>query len=182
MKKYGSVAKAYLGRSVAAGDVDGVAGDEVLAGAPGDDTALLKDTGSVTVFFADATPSVTKYGAAAKAGLGNSVAAGDVDGDGKADIIAGASKDDKPTVPKITKDTGSVSVWSGNGYAPIGSALYGRVAKDYFGFSVSAGDINSDGKEDLIIGIPGFDIPSTPTTKIIKDAGKVQVLSGASLR
>ena len=41
--------------------------------------------------------------------------------------------------------------------------------------------VNSDGKTDLIIGIPGKDIPATPTTKIIKDAGAVQVVSGASL-
>lgn len=181
IKKYGAVAKAYLGQSVAAGNIDGVVGDEVIAGAPGDDNNLLKDTGSVTVFFADATPSVTKYGALAKAGLGNSVAAGDVNGDGRMDIIAGASKDDKPAA-KIIKDAGSVTVWSGDGYMQIGSTLYGSLAKDYFGFSVSAGDINSDGSDDLIIGIPGFDtmlIP--PSTKLIKDIGKVQVFDGGTL-
>jgi hypothetical protein len=134
------------------------------------------------VFFADATLPVTKYGAVAKAGLGNSVAAGDVNGDGRADIIVGASKDDKASLPKVIKDTGSVSVWSGNGYASIGSTLYGGVAKDYFGAAVSAGDINIDGKADLIIGIPGFDVTNALTMKIIiKDAGAVRVLSGSAL-
>jgi len=33
----------------------------------------------------------------------------------------------------------------------------------------------------LIIGIPGFDLPATPTTKIIKGVGKVQVLNGEAL-
>ena len=142
----------------------------------------MVDAGSVTVFFADAAKqSVTKYGATAKAGMGNSVATGDVNDDGYADIIAGAAKDDNPAVPKITKDTGSVSIWSGDDYSPIGSALYGSIAKDYFGTAISAGDINSDGKADLIIGIPGFDVPATPTTKTIKDAGVVRVLSGAGL-
>jgi uncharacterized delta-60 repeat protein len=183
MKHYGIRPNALLGTSVASGDLDKDGKHDVIAGAPGGDTNVLNDPigGSVTVFFADATPSVTKYGATAKAGLGNSVAAGDVNGDGYADIIAGSSKDDAPTMPKAIKDTGSVSVFSGNGYAPIGSTLYGSVAKDYFGFSVSSGDINSDGKDDLIIGIPGFDLPATQTSKIIRDAGAVHIVSGASL-
>jgi hypothetical protein len=182
MKKYGTTAKTFLGKSVASGDINADGVDDVLAGAIGDDSGKLKDVGSVTVFSGvNGLLLTTKYGAVSKAGLGNSIAAGDVNGDGFADIIAGAAKDDKPTLPKITKDSGSVSIWSGNGYAPIGSALYGGVTKDYFGSAVSAGDVNSDGKADLIIGIPGFDIPPELPAKIINDAGAVQVLSGVSL-
>lgn len=180
LKQYGAVSRAYLGQSVAAGDVNGLPGDEVLAGAPGDDNGLLKDIGSVTILIAGAVPPVTRYGTAAKANFGNSVAVGDVNGDGYGDIIAGASKDDKPGT-KITKDAGSVSVFSGNGYAQIGSTIYGDVSRDYSGSAVSAGDINGDGKADLIIGIPGFDGPATPTTKTIKDAGAVRIFNGAGL-
>lgn len=58
----------------------------------------------------------------------------------------------------------------------------GDVSKDAFGSSVSAGDVNGDGKADVIIGIPGFDIPSQcRPAKTIKDAGAVKVQSGASL-
>ena len=106
------------------------------------------------------------------------MAAGDVNADGYADIIAGAWKDNAPTIPKLTKDTGSVSVWSGNGYALI-DTVYGDAANDYFGAAVSAGDVNSDGKFDLIIGIPGFD--TLLDTKPVKEAGGVKVLSGAGL-
>jgi len=137
-------------------------------------------TGNITVFSGGNGEKLTKkYGTAAKANQGNSVAAGDVDGDSKADIIAGAWKDDKATSnpKKPIKDAGSVSIWSGNGYTPI-TTLYGAAAKDYFGFAVSAGDINSDGKADLIIGIPGYDAPAV---KPIKDVGKVTVVSGAGL-
>jgi uncharacterized delta-60 repeat protein len=186
--KYGAVAKAYLGKSVASGNTDAIVGDEVLAGAPGDDIAAtvsskkMVDAGSVTVFFADVSKQpVKKYGAVAKAGLGNSVAVGDVNGDGKADIIAGASKDDSLPIPKIIKDAGSVYIWSGDGYAQIGNAIYGDATKDYFGTAVSAGDVNSDGKDDVIIGIPGFDIPATLATKKVKDVGQVKVLSGSEL-
>lgn len=174
-----TVANARLGSSVAAGDVDGDGVDEVLAGAPGESSDVLKAAGSVTLYAGnDLSVLEKKYGATAKAGLGNSVAAGDVNGDGSVDIIAGSSKDDKPFAPKVIKDTGSVSVWSGDGYAQIGSTLYGDAAKDLFGTALSAGDINSDGKADLIIGIPGKDVPGA---KSQKDAGAVKVVSGAVL-
>jgi hypothetical protein len=174
LRKYGVVANAHFGKSVASGDVNHDGVDDVLVGAPDDDNAKLKDTGSVTVYSgSDGSQLVKKIGAVAKANLGNSVTAGDVNADGYADIIAGAWKDDSPTTPKITKDTGSVSVWSGNGYGLI-NTVYGDAAKDYFGTAVSAGDINSDGKSDLIIGIPGFGI-------VMKDTGGVKVLSGAGL-
>jgi hypothetical protein len=187
MKKYGAVAKAYLGKSVASGDVNNDNYADVLVGAPGDDTPAIHDTkkivdtGSVIVFSGvDGATLTTKYGAIAKAGLGNSVAAGDIDGDGFADVIAGAKFDDKPSLPKVIKDTGSVSVFDGNSHNLI-TTLYGDVTKDYFGTSVSAGDVNSDGKADVIIGIPGFDIPPDPNPKIIKDTGAVKVVSGTTL-
>jgi hypothetical protein len=179
MRKYGAVANAHFGKAVASGDVNNDGVDDVLVGAPDDDNAKLKDAGSVTVFSgSDGSPLVKKFGAATKINLGNSVAAGDVNADGYADIIAGAWKDNAPTIPKITKDTGSVSVWSGNGYALI-DTVYGDAANDYFGAAVSAGDVNSDGKFDLIIGIPGFD--TLLDTKPVKEAGGVKVLSGAGL-
>jgi hypothetical protein len=43
---------------------------------------------------------------------------------------------------------------------------------------VSAGDIKSGGKADLIIGVPGLDVSAA---KAIKEVGKVQLLIGAGL-
>jgi uncharacterized delta-60 repeat protein len=179
MRKYGAVANAHFGKAVASGDVNNDDFDDVLVGAPDDDNAKLKDAGSVTVYSgSDGSSLIKKFGAVAKINLGNSVAAGDVNADSYADIIVGAWKDDSPIVPKALKDAGGVSVWSGNGYALI-DTVYGDAAHDYFGTAVSAGDINSDGKFDLIIGIPGFD--TLLDTKPVKDAGAVRVLSGAGL-
>jgi hypothetical protein len=186
----GGAKGSQFGKAIAVGKIDSDSYDDVLIGAPLDDDLGDKreKAGSITVFSSNSGAQLTKkYGANAKAQLGNSVALGDVNGDGKVDIIAGAWKDNQPTanLKKILKMTGSVSIWSGDGYAQIGTTKYGNVAKDYFGSSVSAGDINSDGKADIIIGIPGFDLPLpiavNAKARLQKDAGKATVVSGAWL-
>jgi predicted nucleotidyltransferase len=178
LKQYGAVAKAYFGKSVASGDINNDGNADVLVGAPGDDNGLLKDTGSVTVLSGDDSSELTKkYGAVAKLNLGSSVAAGDVNDDGYAEIIASAPKDDKPTIGKPVIDAGSVTVWNGNGYAEL-TKLYGDVAKDYFGTAIAAGDVGNDSKDDVLVGIPGFD---TPADKPVKDVGKADVFSGESI-
>jgi hypothetical protein len=176
-KKSGAVAKAFAGKAVASGDVDHDGNDDVLVGAPSDDSGALKDAGSIAVLSGlDGHELVKKYGATAKLNLGTSVAAGDVNGDGFAEIMAGVPKDDKPTSGKPVLDAGSVSVWNGNGYGDM-PKHYGNVTKDYFGLAVSAGDTNNDGRTDVVVGVPGFDIPATP--KPVVDVGSVQVLSGS---
>lgn len=172
-----------IGQSLAMGDVDGDGKADLLVGAPGDDDTAnrMKDAGSISVYSGTTGVMLAlRYGATAKAGLGGSVAIGDVDGDGKGDLIAGAAKDDSPTLPKATKDTGSVSVWSGNTHSTL-VTLHGAAKGEGFGTATSAGDVNGDGKADVIIGIPGSDIPPAPPAKTVKDTGAVQVQSGATL-
>ncbi len=81
-------------------------------------------------------------------------AAGDVDGDGFADLIVGAYS----ASPGGQLYAGSVLVHSG----VDGSLLHrfdGALAGDYFGRAVSgAGDVNGDGFDDLLIGAPGVDV------------------------
>ena len=73
--------------------------------------------------------------------------AGDVNGDGFADLIVGATGDDNNGA-----NSGSARVFSG----VDGSVLYnfdGDSTGDLFGISVSgAGDVNDDGFDDLIVG------------------------------
>lgn len=78
--------------------------------------------------------------------------AGDVNGDGLADVIVGAEGADRSYV--VFGKTGTTSVElsdiaAGNG----GFVINGEVAADDFGTSVSsAGDVNGDGLADLIVG------------------------------
>ncbi len=170
---FGSGRGALFGKSVAAGLVNTDACADILVGAPGDDDLdnFFRNTGSVTVFSGCSSGTVLaqKYGATVNAALGSSVAAGDVNGDGRADILAGAPKDDNPDA-RAVRDAGSVSAWSGDGGGLI-TTLYGSAAADHFGSALAAGDIDGDGKADLMVGAGDDDSP-------IKDAGSLQLFSG----
>ncbi|CAB5501617.1 hypothetical protein THERMOT_1455, partial [Bathymodiolus thermophilus thioautotrophic gill symbiont] len=86
--------------------------------------------------------------------------AGDVNGDGLADVIIGAYKADpagsksagKSFVVFGTIFTNAIKLFDVNGGAE-GFVINGENAWDYSGFSVSsAGDVNGDGLDDLIVG------------------------------
>ncbi len=73
--------------------------------------------------------------------------AGDVDGDGYADVIVGAWANENGGA-----DAGAAYVYSGQTTALI-YAWYGEADLDNFGWSVAGvGDVNSDGRDDVIVG------------------------------
>jgi hypothetical protein len=184
----GGIAGDEFGRSVAtAGDVNGDGYSDVIVGAFGN----AGNKGEVYVYLGgqptpsglEATPSWAEAGEVAGDNFGISVAtAGDVNGDGYADVMIGANGNDEAGT-----EAGKAYVYLGG--APTASGLpvspswtdVGEAAEIQFGFSVAtAGDVNGDGYSDAIVGAWRFDpwfIPEGFKTS----RGKAYVYLGSSV-
>jgi hypothetical protein len=110
---------------------------------------------------------------------GESVAAGDVNGDGRADAVVGAPFAD----PSRRPAAGSVQVAFGTADPRIdlatlgagGVQIDGAAAGDLAGYSVAAaGDVNGDGVGDVLLGAPGASPSGRP------GAGAAYVVFGSA--
>ncbi len=170
-----------------AGDVDGDGYDDVLIGGPNIDDGATNGGGVYLVMGGDlgTVPDYQLYdsetllmgeGAGDRVGEAQA-AAGDVDGDGLADVLVGAgSNDDAGT------DAGKAYLVFGDslvsGDMSLADADYGwtgEAAADKAGFSVDGvGDLDGDGLDDLVIGAWGNDDGGA-------NAGKVYVVLSSAL-
>ena len=183
-----------LGTSVsAAGDINDDGIDDVVIGAPWTKPDGATRTGSAYVVFGsdkeiphpfdlssiDGSNGVIIIGDSENDDFGESVsAAGDVNGDGINDVIIGAFRDFSGQAGSAYAILGRRGVFptplnmstleSESGFEINGVAPY-----DYTGYSVSqAGDMNSDGFDDVIIGAFG----ASPNG--VSDAGSSFVVFG----
>ena len=105
--------------------------------------------------------------------LGFSVGGGgDVNGDGRGDLVVGA--------PQRYTGAGCTLVLSGADGSVLLS-LKGTERKGRFGEAVEfVGDFNGDGASDIVVGAPGFNCPkSGGSGDVWRDGGRVMVFSGA---
>jgi len=138
-----------FGSSVAsAGDVNGDGYSDVIVGSPWAESAYVYYGGP----SADASADLTFTGAAADFMFGFPVAtAGDVNGDGFADVIVGASGNN---VGGFSAGRAYV-YYGGPGADAIADLTMTGSECEGFGWSVaSAGDVNRDGFADVIVGAP----------------------------
>jgi len=146
-----------------AGDADGDGLDDVLLSAP---YKTLDGPNAGRIYVYSGATGRLLFERSGKAGelLGIGIeAAGDVDADGHADVIAGASGGQG--------GLGKAYVFSGRDGSTLLELGAGEPG-DNFGWKVTgAGDVDGDGRGDVAVGAPGCD-------GIGRDSGRVYVFSG----
>jgi hypothetical protein len=167
-------------------------------GVPNEDVGSLEDAGAVNVIYGSAsglsstvkadqfwsqnTPNVEEV-AETRDQFGSALSTGDFNNDGFADLAIGVPTEDVGNLPNggtIQVIYGSASGLSSTVKADqifqqgVGGLDDILEERDNFGLSISAGDFNNDGKDDLAVGVPNEGI--TPQGS----DGIVQVIYGSS--
>ncbi len=186
---YGAEDGDNLAVAVAAGDLDGDTLDDILLGADRADPSGGGDAGKAYVVYGDGSlpatidldgpPAgvLTVWGDDPDDRLGGSVGAGDLSGDGIADLIVSAHFAD----PASRLNAGEVYVIFGpqTGIINLDTAsadltVLGADAGDVLGLRVGAGDFSGDSQDDLLLGARYGDAADN----LKSDTGEVYVFFG----
>ncbi|MCB9812496.1 FG-GAP repeat protein [Candidatus Nomurabacteria bacterium] len=149
----------FLGYSLAVGDYNNDGVDDLAAGAYFYGT----NVGRAYLFFSTSTPGSRNASAAdaiytgeSGSSFGASLTAGDYNHDGIDDVAIGASG--------YTTNTGrtylffSTSTPGSRNAIAADVILTGEITNNYFGTSLTTGDFNHDGTDDLAVAAEGYDV------------------------
>lgn len=156
-----------FGYALAAGrDLSGDGIPDVIVGVP---RAGATQRGAVRAYSgADGSLLLQILGRATLERFGEAVALlDDLDADGVADFAVGAPGDDR-----AAPDAGSVRIHSGASGALLATLFGGSPAEEFGAVLANAGDVDRDGRDELLVGVPLGELG-------VSDSGKVVLLSGA---
>jgi hypothetical protein len=186
-----------FGVAVAAGDLNDDGRDDLAVGVIGEDLGVpgtgVGDAGAVAVLYGSAgglhqagnqlwtqdSPGVRDVAEGADL-FGSDLVVGDFDGDGAGDLAASAFAEDVGAV----MDAGSINVlYGGEGGAGAAGNQFVTQASpgvperpetgDFFGSPVAAGDLDDDGRDELVAGVGNESVGP------LEQAGAVYVMPGS---
>ncbi len=188
----------YFGSALATGDFDGDGYADLAVGVPYEDVDSVGGAGAVNVLYGSAgglwaagdqfwhQDSTDIEGVAEDVDtFGSSLAAGDFDSDGYADLAIGVPGESLLSGIMLYEDAGVVNLLYGSaaGLSAAGDQYWHQGSTDVedavenfdrFGSTLAAGDFDGDGYADLAVGVPGESVGA------VASAGAVNLLYGSA--
>jgi len=161
---FGTLERGRLGWSLGTVDFNMDGYDDLIASMPGTNSELLKYTGEIFVYFGTQKglpnqPDIIINSTDLYTNLAGSIQSGDINGDGKNDLILGIPFGRK----KKEIQCGEVWIFFSSKHRKSGQILVkedanihisGEYAYDWFGYHTQV--VNSEGNSYLIVGAPGY--------------------------